>query len=105
MCFFRRPLLNVFINLRPVLVIGLLTVNVFADNMVDLDSTSNDYMSHSANHKADSIQAAVNTMYNLEVRKIATRNEPIPTQKVEIESNSIPLLIHFKVFLFILITY
>jgi len=75
----------------PLICAALLAVSVLADNTAD--PTMNDY---APTNKAGSIQAAVNTMYNLEVRKIATKSEPIPTQKVEIESNNIPLLIHFK---------
>lgn len=61
--------------------------------MADLSS---DYVPSGGHHKGDSIQAAINTMYNLEVRKISTKNQPIPVQTVNIESNQIPLIIHFK---------
>jgi len=45
---------------------------------------------------AGAISAAVNTAYNLNVRNVETQHKTIKPQKIDIESNNIPLVLHFK---------
>lgn len=42
------------------------------------------------------IDAAVQSHYHLEVRHVHTRNDPIPVQRVDIESSQVPLVLHFR---------